>query len=195
MNALENWFCSTAFWRLLTERRLLPCLLADAKLGEHVLELGSGPGATTAELRRRAERVTSLEYSHAFAARLAARERGTNASVVQGDAAALPFADGTFSSVVAILMLHHLRTSEAQDRAFAEARRVLRPGGNFFAFEIPDGWLPRVIHRKSVFVPVPSASVTARLTAAGFSNVNVHAQRGGFRFVAMRSVDRAAAAT
>jgi len=155
--------------------------------GDHVLELGAGPGAATDELRRRVARVTSLEYSHTFAAALAARQHGTNAGALQGDAAALPFADRSFSSVIAVLVLHHLRAGEAQDRAFAEVHRVLRPGGCFFAFEIRDGWLQRAIHKNSTFVPVQPASVPARLTAAGFSRVTVDIRRGGFRIRARRA--------
>ena len=69
---------------------------------------------------------------------------------MQADAASLPFAERTFSSVVAVLMLHHLRTRAAQENAFREAFRVLRPGGSFFAFEIEDNLLHRVIHIGSV---------------------------------------------
>src|SRR5882762_3260861 len=112
---------------------------------------------------------------------------GSNAAVIQGDAATLPFADGTFSSAIAILMLHHLRSNALQDRAFAETWRVLRPGGVFLAFEIQDGWLHRVGHIKSTFVPVTPASVFARLTTAGFSKVTVDFRRGGFRIRALRS--------
>jgi SAM-dependent methyltransferase len=187
VNALENWYCSTSFWRNVTQRRLLPWVLSGAELGDHVLELGAGPGAATDELRRRTVRVTSLEYSHAFAAGLAARQHGTNSVVLQGDAAALPFAGSSFSSAIAVLVLHHLRSGELQDRAFAEVHRVLRPGGFFFAFEIQDGWLQRAIHRNSTFVPVQPASVPARLTAAGFSRVTIDIRPGGFRVRARRA--------
>jgi ubiquinone/menaquinone biosynthesis C-methylase UbiE len=189
MNRLENWFCSTSFWRQITQRKLLPWMLSGAELGEHLLEVGAGPGAATEELRRRAGRVTSIEYSHAFAVGLLARRRNGNGGVLQGDAAALPFANGSFSSAIAVLVLHHLRTSELQDRAFAEIYRVLRPGGVFFAFEIQDGWLQHAIHRNSTFVPIAPASVPARLTAVGFSRVTVDFQRGGFRLRAMRARD------
>jgi ubiquinone/menaquinone biosynthesis C-methylase UbiE len=187
MNRLENWFCSTSFWRLVTERKLLPWILSGSELGERLLEIGAGPGAATEELRRRAVRVASLEYDHTFAASLAARRCDTNAGVLQGDATALPFADGSFSSAIAVLVLHHLRSRELQDRAFAEIYRVLQPGGVFFAFEIQDGWLQHAIHRNSTFVPVAPASLPARLTAAGFSRVTVDFRRGGFRFRAMRA--------
>src|SRR5256885_685458 len=186
MNRLENWFCSTRLWRRISEKQILPWLLRDASLGSHVLEIGAGAGAGTRELQRRAARVTSLEYDHRLARKLADRHRDRadvvqgcgvqdahavqgagvvqsgdvvqgaghmqdariapgalvihEVHVVQGDAAMLPFASETFSAVVAVLMLHHLPSSEAQDRAFAEIARVLQPGGHFFAFDIADGW-------------------------------------------------------
>ena len=66
----------------------------------------------------------------------------------------LSFPDHAFSSVVAVLVLHHLRSPELQNAAFQEFHRVLRPGGMFFAFEIPDGWLQHAVHIRSTFVPV-----------------------------------------
>jgi ubiquinone/menaquinone biosynthesis C-methylase UbiE len=190
MNAFENWFCGSAIWRYATREKLLPWILQGSELGEHLLELGAGPGAATGELLRRVARVTSLEYSHRFAAQLQARY-GANGladgvSVVQGDAAALPFASETFSSVVAVLMLHHLRSKELQERAFAEISRVLRPGGVFLAFEIQDSWVHRVGHIRSTFVPVDPATIATRLEAIGFSRVSVESQRGGFWLRAVR---------
>jgi ubiquinone/menaquinone biosynthesis C-methylase UbiE len=187
MNRFETWFCGSSIWRRVTRRQLLPWMLQDSDLGEHVLELGAGPGATTDELRWQSARVTSLEYDHGFAARLGARVRGTNASVIQGDAATLPFPDKTFSSAIAILVLHHLHSRELQDRAFTEICRVLRPGGTFLALEIEDGWLNRVGHIRSTFVPVAPAAAIARLTAAGFSGVTVDFRHGGFRIRALRA--------
>jgi len=187
MNRYETWFCGTRLWCWVTRRQVLPWMLQGSELGDHVLELGPGPGAATEELGRLASRVTSLEYDRAFAAKLGARMNGSNAAAIRGDAAALPFADGTFSSAIAILMLHHLRSNELQNRAFAEAWRVLRPGGVFLAFEIQDGWLHRLGHIRSTFVPVAPATAFARLTAAGFSKVTVDIQRGGYRFRALRA--------
>jgi ubiquinone/menaquinone biosynthesis C-methylase UbiE len=179
MNALENWFCSTSFWRWITRNQILPFVLGRADLGDHLLEIGAGPGAATAELRKRVPRVTSLEYDHAFAVRLAQKN---GAGVVQGDAAALPFPDRIFSSAVAILMLHHLRSSELQDRTFAEVHRVLQPGGCFFAFEVPDGWFNRLIHTNSTFVPIQLETLAARLTSVGFAGVTLDHRPAGFRF-------------
>lgn len=169
----------------MTRARLLPWLLGHSDLGEHLLEIGAGAGAATAELRRRVPRVTSLEYDPASIARLAERN-GTGAGIVRGDAARLPFADRTFSSAIAVLVLHHLRSNELQDRAFAEVHRVLQPGGRFFAFEISDGWFNRVVHIHSTFVPVQPDPLAARLTLAGFASVSLDPRPGGFRLTASR---------
>jgi SAM-dependent methyltransferase len=193
MNALEDWFCSTAFWQRANQRQLLPWLLDGVDAGDHLLELGSGPGAATDELRRRMPRVTSIEYSHAFAANLAARlinprsDSTPAVAVVRGDAATLPFADGSFSSAIAVLMLHHLQSAELQRRAFSEISRVLRPGGVLLGFEIRDGWLHRAIHYRSTFVPVDAAGLSGLLAAAGFDRTAIDARFGGFRFRATRA--------
>jgi SAM-dependent methyltransferase len=202
MNRLENWFCASSLWRNVTRERLLPWLLSGVELGDHVLEIGAGPGAATEELRRRAARVTSLEYSHDFAASLARRDNSrdsrhdptgskssdapVNAAVLQGDASTLPFPEKTFSAAIAVLVLHHLRSPESQEHAFAEIFRVLRPGGVFLAVDIPDGWFHRMMHIGSTFVPVSPATAPARLEAAGFPSVDIVFRHGAFRLRALR---------
>jgi ubiquinone/menaquinone biosynthesis C-methylase UbiE len=127
-----------------------------------------------------------VEYSHSFAANLAARDRDGNGSVLQGDATALPFAEKSFSSAIAVLVLHHLRSTEEQKRAFREIFRVLRPGGVFFALDIPDRWLHRTLHWRSTFVPLNPVTIPARLSAAGFSQVDVQFKPGAFGFRGIR---------
>jgi ubiquinone/menaquinone biosynthesis C-methylase UbiE len=185
MNRFENWFCGSSLWRRMTRDRVLPWILPGTELGEHVLEIGAGPGAATEELRKRAGRVTSLEYSHAFALGIAQRSKTTNDAVLQGDASALPFCEKTFSAAIAVLVLHHLKSQELQDRAFAEIFRVLRPGGVFLAVEIQDGWLQRFVHIRSTFVPVAPSSVPERLASAGFSSVSIAFLRGVYRLRAL----------
>ncbi|HYL83636.1 MAG TPA: class I SAM-dependent methyltransferase [Candidatus Angelobacter sp.] len=187
MNAYENWFCGSAIWRYVTRRQLLPWLVHGTPLGDHILELGAGRGAATLELAKLAPQVTSLEYDHKSVEILRARAGNLNVRAIRGDASALPFADASFSSAIAILMLHHLQSQELQDRAFSEIYRVLRPGGAFIAFEIRDGWFHRVGHIKSTFVPVDSSTAPARLAAAGFSRVTIDIRSGGFRLRAFRA--------
>jgi len=186
MNALENWFCSSGIWRGITQRRILPWLLDGVALGDHVLEIGAGAGAATSDLHRRANHVTSLEYSAGLAAKLAL-QGGSVPQVVRGDATQLPFASSRFSSVLAVLMLHHLPSESGQDRAFHEAARVLRPGGMFIAFEIHDRWVQRVSHFRSTFTPLRIETLAPRLAAAGFGAPRIDTQPQGFRLVAQKS--------
>jgi len=172
MNRLEHFFCSTSLWQRMTHRFLLPWVLSGARLGEHVLEIGAGYGAATGHLLKLAPRVTSLEYDPHLLRRLKAQHQCSELTTFCGDAAMLPFADQSFSSAVAILVLHHLKSKALQDRALAEVHRVLRPGGSFFAFEINDGWIHRTAHYKSTFTPVTPGSAFARLTKVGFSKIS-----------------------
>ena len=167
----------------------MPWVLADSDLGEHILEIGAGSGAATEELRRRA-RVTSLEYDARSVSKLAPRIKNSRGDVVRGDASSLPFANRTFSSAIAILVLHHLPTMELQDQAFAEIFRVLRPGGVFLTFEISDSWFHRVGHIRSTFVPVVPATAYTRLAQAGFSDVTLDFSGGAFRIRAMRANEK-----
>jgi len=188
MNQLEHFFCSTSLWQRMTHRFLLPWVLSGARLGDHVLEIGAGYGAATGHLLKLVPRVTSLEYDTRLLRRLEAKHQCAALTTICGDAAALPFADQSFSSAVAILVLHHLKTRDLQDRALGEVHRVLRPGGSFFAFEINDGWIHRAAHYKSTFTPVAPGSAFARLTNAGFSKVSVDFRSGGYRVSARTGV-------
>jgi ubiquinone/menaquinone biosynthesis C-methylase UbiE len=187
MNSFEKWYCGSALWRYLTRRQLLPWMLQGSVLGEHVLELGAGAGPATLELANRAPRITSLEYDHPSAVKLHTRAMHSSVSVIQGDAAALPFPDATFSSAIAILMLHHLKSPELQDRAFSEIHRALRPGGVFLAFDIPNGWVHRVGHIRSTFVPLDPGTAAQRLIASGLSKVTLDSRSGGFLIRAVRA--------
>jgi len=187
MNHLEHFFCSTSLWQRLTHRFLLPWVLSGARLGDHVLEIGAGYGAATGHLLKLAPRVTSLEYDARLLRRLEAKHQCAALTTLCGDAAALPFSDQSFSSAVAILVLHHLKTKGQQDRALGEVHRVLRPGGTFFAFEINNDWIHRVAHYGSTFTPVTPASAFARLTNAGFSKISVDFRSGGYRVSARRA--------
>ena len=187
MNAFERLLCSSSLWRHLTERHLLPRILSGACLGDHLLELGAGYGAATCLLRSKIARVTSLEYDLNSLLKGKLDNEQKAADAVCGDASQLPFADQTFSSALAILVLHHLNTAQLQDRLFAECFRVLGSGGVFLAFDIPDGWLHRMAHIRSTFTPIDPVTVSARLASAGFVRSRVEIRNGGFLLTAMRS--------
>src|SRR5262249_31017355 len=150
-------------------------------------------------------RVTSLEYSARLAANFARQHgskrtiHGTTAEgakaaavpvrseIVIGDATRLPFAAAQFSAVLAVLMLHHLPSHGAQDRAFSEPPRVLERGGVFIASEIHARWLQRWSLSRSTFPPPPPERVGARLAEAGFATPLIDSQKQGFRVLAARA--------
>jgi len=187
MNTIEHLFCSSSVWRYFSEQHLLPWVLAGSGLGQHTLEIGAGYGAATRYLRSRAERVTALEYDRGSLLKFMKQYRADGIGVVCGDGAQLPFAPDTFTSVVAILVLHHLKSAELQDRALGEVMRVLRPGGVFAGFEITDSWVNRLVHIGSTFTPLSPAAAFGRLTVAGFAKISVDLHRGAFRFRAAKA--------
>ncbi|MET4698345.1 ubiquinone/menaquinone biosynthesis C-methylase UbiE [Constrictibacter sp. MBR-5] len=112
-------------------RRLAPRLIAHAGIaaGDHVLDLGCGTGTLTEALADHGAAVTAVDFSQAYADHTAARLAG-RAVVEQGDARSLRFGDGAFDAAMASLVLD---TIPEADRAVAEMRRVVRPGGTVAA--------------------------------------------------------------
>ncbi len=151
----------------------MPAVLADVDLGADVLEVGPGPGFTTDVLRTRVARVTSVEIDAALAAALAARLDGTNVDVLCADATTLDLGEHRFSGAVALNMLHHVPTADAQDRLFAEVARVLQAGGVFVAADTGTDEDLSGFHRGDTYNPIAAEALDARLTATGFVTVAV----------------------
>lgn len=186
MNRLHSVICSSGRWRRIVERELLPWGLGEAELGDDVLEIGPGFGATTRVLAGRASALTVLELDEGYCERLRS-ELADSVTIVQGDATAMPFADGRFSAVVCFTMLHHLPSRQAQDRLLAEVARVLRPGGLFAGTDsIGTGRLFRLLHVGDTLVPVPPDGLPERLRAAGLADPAVSRSASSFRFRASK---------
>jgi SAM-dependent methyltransferase len=99
---------------------------AGVAAGQSALDVGCGPGALTSVLvdRLGAGAVSACDPSPNFVADCAARHPGVD--VRAGRAEAIPFDGGGFDRVTAQLVLHFVSDT---NRAAAEIRRVLRPGG------------------------------------------------------------------
>lgn len=160
-------------WREKLETVILPHALNGIHLGDHVLEIGPGPGLTTDLLRTGIGRLTAAELDVELASALATRLDGTNVDVTHADAAALPFDGGQFSAVVSFTMLHHVPTPVLQDRVFTEVARVLRPGGQFVAADSLASAELAALHVGDIYNPVQPRELADRLTAAGLTAVSV----------------------
>ena len=159
-------------------------MLGDRPLGRTVLEIGPGPGRSTDLLRPRARYLTVIETDGRAAYALERRLAHTNVTVVRGDGDRLPFRRGRFTAAVAMTMLHHVPTREAQDALFAEANRVLRSGAWFFGVDSLDDPGFRGFHKGDVCNPIDPRGLARRLRAAGFAKADVERGDHVFRFAA-----------
>jgi ubiquinone/menaquinone biosynthesis C-methylase UbiE len=147
----------------------------------HVLDIGSGLGGPARTLAETYGcRVTGIDLTQAFcdAAATLSGWVGLSDRVAfrQGDATSLPFADGQFDAAMTI---HVAMNIAAKDRMYAEARRVLKPGGRFAVYDILRG------EGGEVLFPVPWAreptishlatpdAMQSLLTGAGFKIAQV----------------------
>jgi SAM-dependent methyltransferase len=186
VNRIHNVLCSTDRWARGVESKLLPWGLKGVDLGDDVLEIGPGFGATSRVLARRPGKLTILELEEDYCERLRAELR-ERAEVVQGDGTRMPFDDGSFSGAACFTMLHHIPSAELQDRLLAEAFRVLRPGGVFAGTDsIGHGLLFKLIHIGDTLVLVDPDGLPGRLAAAGFEEVRVSTAPKSLRFSARK---------
>jgi len=185
VNRFHMWYCRSGRWTRAVEQRLLPWVLSDVDLGSSVLELGPGPGVTTMVLAGRVPSLTALELDPVLVARLRS-SAPPNVTVVEGDATAMSLPDNTFSAVVCFTMLHHLPSPAAQDALFAEAYRVLRPGGVFVGSDSRLSLRMRLYHVADTMTIIPLDQFPPRLTAAGFTDVSVGTSPRSNRFRATK---------
>jgi arsenite methyltransferase len=117
---------------MVEQRRATRAILA-LQPGEHVLDIGSGPGFLAAEMAEEVGpggRVVGVDPSETMLA-MGAR-RGAPVEYLEGDALALPFADATFDAAVAIQVYEYVADMPG---ALAEAHRVLKPGGRLLILD------------------------------------------------------------
>ena len=101
------------------------------------LDNGCGTGILLPDLMKRCPAVHAVDLSPDMLAQ--ARERAPGADLREGDLEQLPFPDGFFKTVICRGSLHHVPSRE---KAFAEAYRVLAPGGMMLLTEPSDDFLP-----------------------------------------------------
>ncbi len=180
-------YCGSDEWRAVVRDSIIPSALGDEDLGDDVLEVGPGYGATTDVLGASLPKLTAVEIDEELAAMLTDRFAGSSTvAIVQGDATALEFPDGRFTGAASFTMLHHVPTAELQDRLFAEVARVLRPGGVFVA---GDGLRSPEVekgHDGDTYNPVDPEGLPSRLEGAGFVDIEVKTNPYGWSALARK---------
>ena len=166
MPPVAKAFCTSRAYGALARWVVLPWSLQGQRLSGQALEIGGGSGAMAAQLLRKFPdlQVVATDYDDDMVA--SARRRlapfGKRAITQRVDAAALPFADGSFDVVLSFAMLHHVADWE---RAVAEAVRVLRPGGRLVGYDLVHG--PGRL--EAALGRLPLADLKTRRSAGGFA--------------------------
>jgi SAM-dependent methyltransferase len=186
MNQSHLQFLASQEWARMLECELLPWVEAAGNLGDDVLEIGPGPGLTTDLLRRRVAGLTAVEVDPDLGQALKERLAGTNVDVIVADATQAGLPDGRFSAAACFSVLHHMTTTEEQDRLFAEIHRVLVPGGIFVGQESLDLETIRAGHADDTFNPVGPESLDERLSQAGFGHTRTDVLGYHYRFISRK---------
>jgi SAM-dependent methyltransferase len=162
--------------------RLMAAAL-DLKPEDDLLDVACGWGEFLAVHAPQARHVAGIDISAEKITlahrRLADRIVSGTAEVVQGDAAALPWKDGTFSAVTC---MDAFAFFPAPGQVLAEALRVLRPGGRILmqiGMKWPHGRPKHMLHPASHIDVSDEAVVRKLVEDAGFGKVSMSYGRVG----------------
>jgi len=139
------------------QRRLREVAMAmhRPRPGMAVLDVGCGTGTHLAMYRKAGCAVHGIDLSPAMLSKASAR-LGEDADLCLGDAAALPWPDGSFDLVVSQTFLHEL-DRPTQGTVMAEMRRVVRDDGRVLVVDHRPGpaSLPRAVGTTFEFLAGP----------------------------------------
>lgn len=134
--------------------------VAAASGGARWLDLCTGTGEMAAALARRAPpgvTVTALDFSLPMVRHARAKSANGGVRFLLGDAARLPFADGSFDLVTISFATRNLEAGGPLEGFFREVRRVLAAGGSFVHLETSQ---PAVAPVRALFRAYVRATVT-----------------------------------
>ena len=155
---------------------LLQQFASSVGLGQRVLDLGCGPGHTTAHLALSGLRSTGVDLSPQMIAKALALFPQVDFTV--GDFFRLSDQDGSVSGVLAFYCIVHLRSDQLVP-AFSEMFRVLKFGGVLLlSFHVGSGSVLKDNFLDTgatlEFSPFPVADVQSALLTAGFTDMEIH---------------------
>ncbi|MGE5689291.1 MAG: class I SAM-dependent methyltransferase [Pseudomonadota bacterium] len=132
------------------------CDTADLRAGWRVLDVATGSGNAAIAAARLGCEVVGIDYVPALLerGRRRAEAEGLSVELVEGDAEALPFENGSFDAVTSVF-----GSMFAPDhaRAASELLRVSRPGGTIaLASWTPEGFVGEMFRTIAAHVPPPA---------------------------------------
>lgn len=133
--AVATWYAKNT---ARDQRRFKDTARALAERGQpggRILEVAPGPGYLAIELAKRGYAVTAMDISRSFVriARENAAAAGVTVTVEQGNASAMPFADGSFDCVVCMAAFKNFSDPVG---AINEMHRVLKPRGTASIYDL-----------------------------------------------------------
>jgi arsenite methyltransferase len=171
--------------------------LAELQPGQRVLDLGSGSGTDVfcaAMQVGPTGQVTGIDFTDAQlekARRLRDRDGIAQAEFVEGRIEELPFEDGIFDAVISNGVIN---LSPLKGRVFAEAARVLKPGGRLAITDIVSGRPLKERTRRNVDLwaaciagAIPRGKYLQAIEAEGLEVQDV--RKNDYRFVSERALD------
>jgi ubiquinone/menaquinone biosynthesis C-methylase UbiE len=166
-----------------------PIALTNLRPGETVLDLGSGGGIDVLLSARRvgaeglAYGLDMTDEMLDLAQRNAAEAGVENVRWLKGDIASIPLPDATIDTIISNCVIN---LAADKQPVFAEAFRVLKPGGRFAVSDIViHGGLPEGLHDSAAFRrdlsswsgciagALTDAEYRAGLAAAGFTDIDL----------------------
>jgi arsenite methyltransferase len=171
--------------------------LAALRPGDRVLDLGSGSGTDVfcaAVAVGETGRVVGVDFTDLQvekAESVRAALGWSHVSFVSGAIDELPFEDGSFDVVISNGVIN---LSPVKQRVYAEAARVLRPGGRLAVADIVSGKPLKERTRRNVDLwaaciagAIPRTSYLETIDVAGFDVGEV--RRNDYRFISERALD------
>jgi SAM-dependent methyltransferase len=129
------------------------CDAVDLQAGWRVLDVACGSGNAAIAAARCGAEVVGIDYVPSLLERGRRRveAEGVTADLLEGDAEAIPFPDGSFDAVLSVF---GSMFAPNHRQAAAELARVSRPGGRIgLATWAPDGFIGEMLKVVSAHVP------------------------------------------
>jgi arsenite methyltransferase len=164
-----------------------PTALAELKVGETVLDLGSGGGIDVLLSARRVGptgKAYGLDMTDEMLALAEENKRKsglTNVEFLKGEIENIPLPNNSVDVIISNCVIN---LSGDKDRVFKEAFRVLKPGGRFAVSDVVvRGYVPAQIKKNlELWVGCVAGALSdydyvAKLAKAGFDNIGIEATR------------------